>query len=75
VLIVESLDVGHYDLAQETTSWYDQKGELTFADILVSIKRAIWAKRYFSKSETQPDFDKYTDDKIKSLIYQLSLAA
>lgn len=62
-------------LAQDNTSWYDKNGELTFADILVSIRRAIWAKRYFSKSANQPDFDKYTDDKINSLIYQLSLAA
>lgn len=62
-------------LVQETTSWYDKNGELTFVDILVSIRRAIWAKRYFSKSENQPDFDKYTDEMINSLIYQLSLAA
>ena len=62
-------------LVQETTSWYDKNGELTFADILVSIRRAIWAKRYFSKSENQPDFDKYTDERINSLIYHLSLAA
>ena len=62
-------------LAQETTSWYDKKGELTFADIMIAIRRSIWTKRYFSKSENQPDFDKYTDVRINSLIYQLSLAA
>jgi hypothetical protein len=62
-------------LAQETTSWYDKKGELTFNDMMISIRRSIWSKRYFSKSENQPDFDKYTDDRINSLIYQLSLAA
>ena len=35
-------------VVQETTSWYDKKGELTLADILMVIRRSIWVKMYFS---------------------------
>jgi hypothetical protein len=38
-------------LVQETTSWYDKKGELTLADIVMAIRRSIWVKMYFSMSE------------------------
>ena len=59
----------------ETASWYDKKGELTFSDIIAIVRQSIWSNKYFSKSENQPDFDKYTDENINTLIYQLSLAA
>ena len=59
----------------EIASWYDKQGELTFSDILAIVRRSIWSKRYFSKSENQPDLDKYNDETINTLIYQLSLAA
>lgn len=59
----------------ETASWYDKNGELTFSDILAIVRRSIWSQKYFSKSEIPPDLDKYTDDTINTLIYQLSIAA
>jgi len=31
-------------VVQETSSWYDKKGELTLADILMMIRRSIWVK-------------------------------
>lgn len=58
----------------EIASWYDKKGELTFSDILVIVRRSIWSNKYFSKSENQFDLDKYTEETINTLIYQLSLA-
>lgn len=62
-------------ISMETASWYDKKGELTFSDIMMSVRQSIWSNKYFSKSANKPDFDKCTDEMIKTLIYQLSLAA
>jgi len=62
-------------LVQETTSWYDKKGELTFVDIIVTVRRSIWSCQYFSKSSKNDNFAKFTDQEIKNLIYHLSLAA
>ena len=61
-------------ISMETASWYDKKGELTFSDILAVVKRSIWSNKYFSKSTSTLDFDKYNDETINSLIYQLSMA-
>lgn len=62
-------------ISMETASWYDKKGELTFSDIIAIVRQSIWSNKYFSKSENQPDFDKYPTETINTLIYQLSLAA
>lgn len=62
-------------LFAETTSWYDKNGELTFADIIVSIRRSIWSERYFSKSENKGDLVEITELEAKSVLYQLALAA
>lgn len=62
-------------ISMEKASWYDKKGELTFSDIIAVVKRSIWANKYFSKSPDSLDFDKYNDQTINSLIYQLSRAA
>ena len=62
-------------LIAETTSWYDKNGELTFADIFVSIRRSIWSARYFSKSENNGDFLKITEQDARLVLYQLALAA
>jgi hypothetical protein len=62
-------------ISMETASWYDKKGELTFSDIIAVVKRSIWSKTYFSKSQKNYDLNKYPDEIINSLIYQLSLAA
>lgn len=59
----------------ETAAWYDKKGELTFSDIISVVKKSIWSNKYFSKSGNQLDFEKYTDETINSLIYQLSSTA
>ena len=62
-------------LAHETTSWYDKNGELTFADILVTIRRSIWSKKYLSKSRETNDLVKFTVQETNSLIYHLAMAA
>lgn len=65
-------------VVQETTSWYDKKGELTLADILMVIRRSIWVKMYFSISknhEEKADSLKITEKNANLLIYQLALAA
>lgn len=62
-------------VSMEIASWYDKQGELTFSDILAIVRRSIWSKKYFSKSGNQADFEKYSDESINALIYQLSLAA
>ena len=59
----------------EITAWYNKQGELTFADIIVLVRRSIWSKRYFSRSANQDDFVKVTDQEFDDLIYQVSLAA
>ena len=62
-------------VSMETASWYDKQGELTFSDILAVVKRSIWSNKYFSKSTNQPNFEKYPEEAVNTLIYQLSLAA
>lgn len=62
-------------VSQEVASWYDKNGELTFSDVLAVVKKAIWSNKYFSKSQDPLEFNKYNDQTINSLIYQLSLAA
>jgi hypothetical protein len=62
-------------LVHETTSWYDKKGELTFADILVTVRRPIWSKKYLSKSQKNDDLLKFTEKEVNSLIYHLAMAA
>ena len=62
-------------LVQETTSWYDKNGDLTFSDIIVAVRRSIWSKIYFSKSANNDDFLKITEHDANTLIYQLALAA
>ena len=58
-------------LGAELASWYDKQGALTFSDIMAFLRRSIWSNIYFSKSENQPDFDKFSEATIESLIYQL----
>ena len=62
-------------VSMETASWYNKKGELTFSDIIAIVRRSIWSNKYFSKSENQLYLDKCSEEKINSLIYQLTLAA
>lgn len=65
-------------LVQEATSWYDKKGELTLADIIMIIRRSIWVKMYFSMSKNHKnntDSLKITEKNANLLIYQLALAA
>lgn len=61
--------------SMEVASWYDKNGALTFSDILAIVRREIWLQKNFSKSENKPDLNKYADETISSLIYQLSIAA
>ena len=61
--------------SMEVASWYDKKGELTFSDILALVRRDIWFQKNFSKSENTSDLNKYANETINALIYQLSIAA
>ena len=62
-------------IVQETTSWYDKQGELTFADIIFIVRKEIWSNRYLRQSANDDDFVKFSDHDIDSLIHHLSLAA
>ena len=65
-------------VVQETTSWYDKKGELILGDIIMVIRRSIWVKMYFSTSKNQEkntDSLKISEKNANLLIYRLSLAA
>jgi hypothetical protein len=78
VLIAMKMDEAKKLLAQETTSWYDKKGELTLADIVMLIRKPIWLKMYFSMSknyENNTDSLKISEKNANLLIYQLALAA
>ena len=61
--------------ANEITAWYDKQGELTFADIIILVRRSIWSKRYFSIPANQDDFVKFSEQELDDLIYQVSLSA
>ena len=60
---------------QETASWYNKSGELTFADIMMVVRKSILTEKYFSKSENIGDFLKIVANDLNILIYQLALAA
>lgn len=62
-------------VSMDMASWYNKQGELTFSDILAIVRRSIWTNKYFSKSANQPDLEKYPEETVNALIYQLSLAA
>ena len=51
VLVAVKMDETKKLFVQETTSWYDKKGELTLADIIMIIRKSIWVKMYFSTSK------------------------
>lgn len=61
-------------LIQEKTSWYDKNGELTFADIMMAVKRSILTEKYFSRSENENDLVKIAANDVNALIYQLALS-
>lgn len=78
VLIAMKMHKAKKLLAHETTSWYDKKGELTLADIVMTIRKSIWVKMYFSISknhENNTDSLKISEKNANLLIYQLALAA
>lgn len=61
--------------SMKDASWYDKNGELTFSDVLALVRRDIWLQKNFSKSKNKPDLNKYANEAINMLIYQLSMAA
>ena len=75
ILIALKMNETKAIFVHETTSWYDKKGELTFADILVTVRRPIWSKKYLSKSQKNDDLLKFTEKEVNSLIYHLAMAA
>lgn len=78
VLVAVKMDETKKLLVQEPTSWYEKKGELTLADIIMIIRKSIWVKMYFSTSknhENNIDSLKITEKNANLLIYQLALAA
>jgi hypothetical protein len=58
----------------QSTAWYDKKGEATFSDILVFVRREIWATRYFNDSLKNQDPMKINDPLWETLLDQLSRA-
>ena len=62
-------------MVQDVTTWYDKQSELTFSDILVTIRRSIWKQRYFSKSADNPELIKIEEQYENTLLYKLALAA
>ncbi|MDF1646665.1 MAG: hypothetical protein P1U61_06785 [Legionellaceae bacterium] len=62
-------------IVQETTTWYDKEGGLTFSDILVTVRRSIWKQRYFSNSANNTESSKIEEQYENTLLYQLALAA
>ena len=62
-------------LVQEANSWYDKKGELTFVDIVIAVRRSLWTVKYFSKCEKNGDLLEISVQESRALIYQLALAA
>lgn len=74
-LIAIKMNAAKKLVVHETTAWYDKNGELTFSDIVVIIRRAIWSKKYFSKSANDDDLLQFTVQKVNTLIYQLAMVA
>ena len=66
VLIAIKMHATKKLVVQETTSWYDKKGELTLADIVIIIRKSVWVKMYFSMSKNH---EKNTDSLKLSLIH------
>ena len=60
---------------QEKTSWYNKNGELTFSDIITTVRKSILMEKYFSKSEKKHDLLKIAANDVNTLIYQLAIAA
>lgn len=60
--------------AHEKTAWYDKKNELSFVDVIGTVRRSIWFQKYFSKSEINHDLLKLTNQDVTSLMEQLALA-
>ena len=78
VLVAIKMNETKQLLVQGKTSWYDKKGELTLADIVMVIRRSIWVKMYFSISKNHKEnIDSLiiTEKNANLLIYQLALAA
>lgn len=75
VLVAHKMNQTKALVSMNITSWYDKKDELTFSDVLTFVRYEIWTEKHFSKSANQPDFEKYSDEIVKALIYQLSSTA
>jgi hypothetical protein len=58
-----------------SSTWYDKKGEATFADILALVRRDILASRNFNDSSFESDYVKIRPDDWEALLNQLARAA
>lgn len=58
-----------------SSTWYNKKGEATFADILAFVRRDIWASRNFNDSRFEGDYVKIKPEEWESLLNQLVQAA
>jgi hypothetical protein len=58
-----------------SSSWYNKKGEATFADILAFVRRDIWASWNFNDSSFEGEYVKIKPDRWDGLLDQLSRAA
>lgn len=62
-------------LPLQSTAWYDKKGDATFSDVLVFVRRSIWAEKYFDDSTVDAEYRKIKCTEWESLMDQLSRAA
>lgn len=58
-----------------SSTWYDKKGEATFADILAFVRRDIWASKNFNDSRIEGEYVKIKPTAWESLLNQLARAA
>lgn len=57
------------------TAWYNKKGQATFSDIIVFVRRSIWAQKYFDDSWFDGDYVKIKRNDWECLMDQLARAA
>ncbi len=58
-----------------STAWYNKKGEATFSDIIVFVRRDIWSSQYFNDSTVEAEYMKIKPPQWESLLDQLVRAA
>ncbi len=61
-------------LQPAVSAWYDKKGQSTFSDVIATVRRSIWSKKYFSDSEKNDESLKLRKHDLELLINQVCMA-